>query len=384
MINTTAIDNYMINSVPENIKELLHQALGRLEPFEQCALLNYPDYPNIGDHLIGLGTLFYLTDVRKTNIKYIASIGNFSGSVMEKKIGKAPILLQGGGNLGDLWYEHQKFREQIISEYRNQPVIILPQSIYFAEEANLRNAANIFNSHPNLTLFTRDDYSYELAIQYFSNCQVIKAPDMALQLVKMPGLSFDEGKEKSILYHCRKDKELNQTSSPVFIDLPNIVIQDWYTTEDGNKYYQETSSTQVNQLITQICKSWQQGTVIPPECIAQQRWKYFHPYAYKLNTIYQPLFKSSLIHKSWMYMHQGISQFKQYSLIITNRLHGHILCILMGIPHIFLPNAYYKNEAFYEAWTSSIQFCRFVKEPSQIEIAAQNLFDLFPHKVAVV
>ncbi|MDF5716070.1 MAG: hypothetical protein PUP93_19820 [Rhizonema sp. NSF051] len=71
MINATAIDNYMTNSVPENLKEHLHKALGRLEPFEQCALLNYPNYPNIGDHLIGLSTLFYLTDVRKTNIKIL-------------------------------------------------------------------------------------------------------------------------------------------------------------------------------------------------------------------------------------------------------------------------------------------------------------------------
>jgi pyruvyl transferase EpsO len=78
-------------------------------------------------------------------------------------------------------------------------------------------------------------------------------------------------------------------------------------------------------------------------------------------------------------MHHGIYQFKQHRLIITNRLHGHILCIIMGIPHIFLPNAYYKNEAFYDTWTYSIPFCRFVKDPSQIKGAAQELLDLFPN-----
>jgi pyruvyl transferase EpsO len=76
-------------------------------------------------------------------------------------------------------------------------------------------------------------------------------------------------------------------------------------------------------------------------------------------------------------MYQGVYQFKQHRLIITNRLHGHILCILMGIPHIFLPNSYYKNEAFYDAWTHQVPFCRFVKDPEKIEVAVQELIDTF-------
>lgn len=65
-------------STAVKIKDALHKALGNLGGFEECALLNYPDYPNIGDHLIGLGTVLYLTEVLKTPIKYIASIDDFS------------------------------------------------------------------------------------------------------------------------------------------------------------------------------------------------------------------------------------------------------------------------------------------------------------------
>ncbi len=35
-------------STPESLKEELQKALGNLEKFEECALLNYPNYPNIG------------------------------------------------------------------------------------------------------------------------------------------------------------------------------------------------------------------------------------------------------------------------------------------------------------------------------------------------
>ncbi|BAZ13302.1 polysaccharide pyruvyl transferase [Calothrix sp. NIES-4071] len=369
---SSLITENITNSAPEKLKELLHQALGKLEPFEQCALLDYPDHPNIGDNLIWLGEVFYLTDVLKTKINYAASHKNFSEAEMEKQVGKAPILLHGGGNLGDLWPEFPTFRQHIISKYQDRPIIILPQSIYFREKANLIKAAKVFNSHPNLTLFVRDNYSYEIAIQHFSNCQIIKAPDMALQMVNMPGLSFNYTKNHSILYHCRNDKELNQTSSPASIDLPNLVVEDWTSYKYDSQYYKELPSKWAKRMAL-ISSGLQQGTVIPTEWISRQLWKHFHPYASKFNNLYNP----SMHLKSWSYMHHGIYQFKQHRLIITNRLHGHILCILMGIPHIFLPNAYYKNEAFYETWTYSIPFCRFVKDPSQIKGAAQELLDLF-------
>jgi pyruvyl transferase EpsO len=72
-------------------------------------------------------------------------------------------------------------------------------------------------------------------------------------------------------------------------------------------------------------------------------------------------------------MHTGIYQLSQSRLVITNRLHGHLLCLLLGIPNILLPNSYYKNESFYKTWTDQIPFCRFVKEPSQVPTAIQEL-----------
>ena len=46
------------------------------------------------------------------------------------------ILLQGGGNWGDLWDRHQKFRLKVIQKYKNHRIIILPQSIYYKELDN--------------------------------------------------------------------------------------------------------------------------------------------------------------------------------------------------------------------------------------------------------
>jgi hypothetical protein len=40
-------------------------------------------------------------------------------------------------------------------------------------------------------------------------------------------------------------------------------------------------------------------------------------------------------------------------VVVTDRLHGHILCLLMNIPHVLIGDKYGKIESFYDAWTKS-------------------------------
>ncbi|WP_371357584.1 polysaccharide pyruvyl transferase family protein, partial [Hydrocoleum sp. CS-953] len=171
------------------IKQTLHESLKNLGNFEKCALLQYPRHINIGDHLIWLGTVFYLTNVLKTKIAYASSLESFSQAEMDEKIGDSPIILHGGGNLGDVWYKQQKFREDVISKNHHRQIIVMPQTIYFQNKSYLEKSAKVFNSHPNLTLCVRDRYSYDLAIKHFDNCRVILAPDMAFQMAEMPCFS---------------------------------------------------------------------------------------------------------------------------------------------------------------------------------------------------
>jgi pyruvyl transferase EpsO len=368
-------------STPEKIKDILHNALGEMGTFDQCALLDYPDYFNLGDHLIGLATVFYLTEILKTRISYVATIQNFSEELLEKQVGKAPIILQGGGNLGDIWSHHQKFREYIISKYRDRPIIIMPQCIYFASVENLNQAAAIFNAHPNLTLFIRDNYSYELACKHFFNCQVIKAPDMAFHLVNMPLPIFKLNPNKPILYLCRQDVELNQPFSPDALEIPNLVVQDWV--DSANWIYRGRDRSEnlkewywrLPGMVLLFREGWQRGGFANPhEWISRYQWERSHPYVVKFNSLYD----SFTYRFSWSLIHTGIYQFLQSRLVITNRLHGHILCLLLGIPNILLPNSYYKNESFYNSWSYQIPFSQFIKEPLQVKATVQKLLSSFP------
>lgn len=368
-------------STPQKIRDTLHSALARIGKFEQCALLDYPSYFNVGDHLIWLATVFYLTDVVKSKIGYCASVEDFSAQLLEKNVGQAPIILQGGGNFGDLWPDYQEFRERIIAQYRDRPIIIMPQSIYFANPDKLSKTAAIFNAHPNLTIFTRDNYSYELACKHFGNCQVIKSPDIVFHMVDLPLPGFTFNPKRPILYLCRNDKELNPAFAPEKLDLANIVVKDWLEDKWIYRGMLKNSSAwywRIPGMVKLVREGWQKGLSNPGEWISRQNWERNHPYVTKIKALSFPvtfnrLYNCSVHQFSWSLMHSGIYRLKSSSLVITNRLHGHILAILLGIPNIFLPNSYHKNEAFYECWTSQLAFCRFVKKPEQIKTAIQEL-----------
>ncbi|MDA0266472.1 MAG: polysaccharide pyruvyl transferase family protein [Cyanobacteria bacterium] len=348
------------------LRKQLHQSLEFISPLKECSLLNYPNYINLGDHLIWLGSLAYLHHELGTQIKYTASSADFSDTAMADCAGQAPIVLLGGGSLGDLWYGHQKFRESIVKHYRDRPIVILPQTMHFKDEGRLEQAAKIFNNHPQLTIFVRDRTSYDLAKAAFDCCQVLMAPDAAFQLTGLSDFPVARPQDK-ILYHCRTDAELSQKFSLDQLPLP-VDISDWRPYEDG--WLMGSHDAPLKQtLATLIREGWQRGLRRPREWRSRQQWQHqFRP-----NFLSAEIYRPQRQAQSWSFIHSAVYQFRQYRLIITNRLHGHILATLLGIPHVFLPNSYHKNQLFYETWTADLPDCKFVLKPEQIPQAVMAL-----------
>lgn len=358
---------------PEDIKNSLHQSLNFLENLESCVLLDYPDYLNIGDHLIWLGTVYYLSKISKTKILYASSVKEFSPKLMQKLPEDVPILLQGGGNLGDLWPLYQSFREDIVKTYPNHPIVILPQTIYFQDVQNLEKASKVFNSHQDLTIFVRERYSYELAMRYFQNCKVVLAPDMAFNLVSLPEL--DKIKilpKKNVLYHCRRDFQPFPVEA---FNLSNIEVSDWISYQwkyRGQHTESEPWHLKIPGGTKVFREGWQRGLSRPLERMSRERWNQS-----SFGRSLSDLCAQELHKKSWDLAHSGICQLKSYPFIITNRMHGHVLSLILKIPHLFLPGSYHKNKSFYDSWSSEIDFCKFVSDASHIEAALQELSEFY-------
>ncbi|MBW2977310.1 polysaccharide pyruvyl transferase family protein [Candidatus Woesearchaeota archaeon] len=287
----------------QDFKKEIENKLGGLINSNYC-LLDVPDHDNLGDHIITQGEFDFLKN-NKFNMKYCCPYNSFDEKMVDKQ---DLILLQGGGNFGDLWFVHQIFREKIIQTFKNNKIIILPQSVYFKNKENLEKSIKIFSEHKNLTICARDIKSFEFLKKYFVDNKILLVPDMAFYL-DVPQIQ-PKKEIKRILFINRTDKELKENINLDFIN--NVEIHDWPTIES------------------------------PP--------KFTHKFENRD-----------------FYVKEGVSFLSNYDLIISNRLHGSILATILGIPNILLDNSYNKSKNFYNTWMEDISHCNFAENLEELK-----------------
>ena len=89
----------------DTLANKIQEAVAPVMPPEhsRCVLLDFPSYANVGDSAIWLGTLKFLQS-KNLRLSYVSDLETFDEqhlrSVLEPD---TTIILQGGGNLGDLW-----------------------------------------------------------------------------------------------------------------------------------------------------------------------------------------------------------------------------------------------------------------------------------------
>jgi exopolysaccharide biosynthesis predicted pyruvyltransferase EpsI len=289
----------------------LHEVLDPLLPKNKAvALLDFPNHSNVGDSAIWAGQKILLRALG-VSIPYVCDISTFCHSELSMRLQGGTILLSGGGNLGDLWPHHQAFRERIISTFPNHKIVQLPQSICFRDKENLKRAQRVFNRHPDFTLLLRDKQSLEIARNEFKGLSLL-CPDMSFALGP---LQLETSPKHELMWLRRKDREAADYPQS---DIPET---DWVD-EDL------TWAMEMNRFLRQRMRFHSQNLK-----------KDFHLIA----RTYDCMARDRLV--------RGCRMLTQSKRIISDRLHGHILSLLLGIPHICLDNNYGKIKSFYETWT---------------------------------
>lgn len=315
--------------VVTRLGEQIHLVLQSLLPRgTHCALLDFPDYSNVGDSAIWLGEKQCLRNLG-ASVVYTASIdrpwsaSTFDEEALARRVRSGTILLSGGGNFGDLWIHHQYFRERVIAGFPNNKIIQLPQSIHFEDKGNLARARSICNGHPDLILLVRDQRSLEFARNEFK-ARSLLCPDMAFALGP---ISRPERPKQDIVWLGRTDKEVSPDAVPPTHVYDAFEVIDWL-------------------------RDYPSITLRFDRFLSRQRNN--HPRVFKmiiplllgthgLFSLQDRLAKERVI--------RGCRNLSRGKVVITDRLHGHILSLLLGIPHVVLDNNYGKLSSFYETWT---------------------------------
>lgn len=293
------------------------------------ALLDYPNNSNVGDSLIWLGEIAYLKS-RKTTIRYVTDLLNHNGHNLSKSLEKSSIILMhGGGNFGTLWPHEQAFRLKILKEFAGVPVIQMPQSIHFTDDGVLEETRLAIRQHGNFTLVVRDQPSYDFATAQF-DCKVFLCPDMAFFIGPIAA-NKHAGYDRFILSRTDHEKSNN------WIDvLPRVNGE---VSIDVNDWLDQGLTERVLSRIERHTSSLR---------------KRFDPANTWLLTLWTMLAKARLA--------RGKRLLERGRVVISDRLHVHILSILLNKPHALIDNSYGKLGSLHEAWTKPYAGVKFVPD----------------------
>lgn len=315
-----------MNDVLLSLKQQLKKIEALIVDKNDVLYFDYPLHSNVGDLLIYAGTEKFFTDYR-INIRLRRALQAFDIAEVKKYIRPdTTILCHGGGNFGSLYPSIHKLREDLVRHFPHNRIIVLPQTAYFADESDMQKSAVIFAQHKDCHLFARDVKTYAV-MQHFSD-KVQLSPDMAHQLYGSLAQKEQKSAVEKTLYFLRKDIEASNLEKQIQHKL--------------------TSSENV--------KDWE-DILLPGDLKFELLCSRLSRAANKLKWVWLKNRVNDLWYKHAMGVIERCQNiFLSYDMVITSRLHGHILSCLLGVPNQVCDNSYGKNSSYYNQWMKGIDY----------------------------
>jgi len=304
--------------IAETVIELSRQTqtvLAELIPVgARVAQVDHPSHANVGDHAIWLGERIALSALSARRV-YTCSLANYDRREIATATGDRPILIHGGGNLGDLWPQHEQFREDLIRDFPNNRIIQLTQSIHFDDPSRATALRERVKSHGGVTIMVRDRPSLDRAAELLG-VDAVLCPDMAFALGSLPRR---QAPRCDVLYLRRSDGEAcaDRGEEPRRAGI-DIETRDWLECGAFEAFLGRADLRHPSIFGSQVGRKVLRNRLYDTQSAASLR-------------------RGTMI----------LSRGRQ---VVTDRLHGFILSLLAGIPVIPLDNRTGKISAFISTW----------------------------------
>jgi pyruvyl transferase EpsI len=269
-----------------------------------------PLYGNMGDQAIAYGSLnFYKENFKDYLILEFDRFRIYKDFFAIKNcLNKEDIIvLQGGGNMGNLYMQEEEPRRFIIKHFKNNMIISMTQTISFTNDQcgkiEKEKTKRIYNKHNNLILLAREDKSYDEMTKIF-NAKIIEVPDIVFYLAD----TMDSDQKRTLITTClRSDKE-----------------SVWKDKKD--KFIKNVKKDYDNVFIY--------DTVIKRSVSFESR--------------------VSELNEMW-------NNFKKSKVVVTDRLHGMIFCVITKTPCIALKSLDHKVVESYK-WIKDLDYVELVDD----------------------
>jgi len=290
--------------------------------YKKAILVGLVDDENRGDSAINVGEFEALEKLGIEIIFYcsITECGNFKTAkeAISRVTEPVVVLTTGGGNF--CVYESQcSHSERLVSTFPDHEVLAFPQSANSASTQRMKAHADIMNKHPNITYLFRDRRSYNTIVNsgMFKYKTAVLCPDAAMQIgIQQPPIEPTH----DIVFLKRRDKESLHLKMPnKFPANLSIVVGDW--SRHNNR---SPRGSDIKEI-------------------------------------------------SYKHLMIGLKHLSRGKVIISDRLHAHILSVLLGKPNVMIDNSYKKVSSFHNTWTPSVENVLFASNVTDAIEKAQYL-----------
>ena len=269
---------------------------------------------------LGIKLLFYV-NLKKCHGRSVQHALKIAGKYPREEV---VVLMHGGGNIiAHSNVDHCRERSLRLSTRYQQ--VFLSNSIWMRETRNQWDfSVRLYCCNPNLTIFLRDRLSLYIAQRIFNNgTRLVLAPDMAFHIGHVSRYSppyYD------IIWQKRTDHE-----NALFDKVPEF-----------------------------------------PANVSVFVWDWI-----KMPSIHS----DNSVRMAVNVMQNGLGILQKGRVVVTDRLHGHILSTLLDIPHVLLDNADQKLSSYHNTWTRGLSNCRLADNAEDAARLALELLEEYKNSL---
>ena len=230
------------------------------------------------------------------------------------------ILIQGGGNFGDLYPKADYGRNFVCEYFANHQILSFPQTMVFTNTEygkwRLKKTRTALSGN-NIMLSARERVSYKMMRNVFGEEKVVLSPDIVLSLLPSTRQKSATKSRNSVVLTLRSDGEKKVTPEQ------QALLQDMVKNNYENVVYRDT------EFVGRSPKTTAEG--------------------YKR-------------------VQDILDVYAAAKVVITDRLHGMIFATISGTTCIVLPNSNHKISETYNNWLSKCNYIKFVNSVNVQEI----------------
>jgi exopolysaccharide biosynthesis predicted pyruvyltransferase EpsI len=268
-------------------------------------IIDPPGYFNVGASAILLGELDFIARNFPGSRLSFYDVRSYSAGANRFIDEATVLLLQGGGNFGDLWPAHHHLRMKILRAFPHKKIVQMPQSIHFTSAELLAETAAVIQEHRDFTMLVRDSCSFDFARNHFS-CDVVLLPDMAFAM--RPTARRSSSVDCFCLLRTDKEAIVDKVAIPAVLQQQHrtVAVSDWVS--------------DFPTFCMRLDRSLGWRTRDKPAELA-----FLRPVMMHVRRCYAS-----------QRLNYGIELLSRGRMVATDRLHAHILCCLLVLLCHFL------------------------------------------------